>query len=333
MSLVTFLKRLGLALLTVAATSVLTFFILRLMPGDVFYSQAQQIAREQSMPLENALRQVHERYNYDPDEPLLQQMARYYSGLFRGNLGTSMINPSKTVNSTIAYALPWTLFITIISLAITFVLGILLGSLMVWYRRTFASGFISIFSTVTGAIPVFVWSFLLMIIFVFQLRMFPINGAYDITKVTPGFNFPFIANVLYHAVLPIATFVVANVGLWALQMKSSGISVMGEDYINAAYARGLKQNTIRTKYMMRNAMLPVVTLLAITFSAMLSTGTFVETTYSYPGMGKQLAIASGQRDFPVMQGFLLVMAICTVSANLLTDVLYMKLDPRIKSEG
>ena len=108
---------------------------------------------------------------------------------------------------------------------------------------------------------------------------------------------------------------------------------MGEDFINAAYARGISDRVIRKRYMMRNAMLPVVTMLAVTFAMMISTGSFVETTYSYPGMGIQLSAASGQRDYTAMQGLLLVMPCCTILANLITEFIYAKLDPRIRVEG
>ena len=276
--------------------------------------------------------QVIERYNYDPNEPLLDQMARYYGALLHGNLGDSMVFQSKTVNDLVAYALPWTLYITCLALYITFALGIFLGSLMVWYRKKFFSGIITAFCTITSSVPVFVWAFLLMILFVFQLHWFPINGSYNI-RYSPGLNLPFIGSVLYHSALPVMTYVLTMMGNWALQMKSSGIAIMGEDYINAAYARGLSDKVIRKRYMMRNAIIPVITMLAITFAMMISTGSFVETTYSYPGMGIQLSTASGQRDYTAMQGLLLVMAFCTIVANLVADLIYMKLDPKIKAGG
>ncbi|MGI6238533.1 MAG: ABC transporter permease [Christensenellales bacterium] len=332
MAIKNILKRTGFALLTIAATSLLTFCLLRAMPGDVFYTMARDLAREQSIPLDNAYVQVIQRYNYDPDEPLIYQLQRYYGALAKGNLGTSMVYQSKTVNDIIAYALPWTLFISCLALSITFVLGITLGSLMVWIRKGVLNALLTMICTVTSAIPVFVWAFLLMVVFVFELGWFPINGSYDIAY-TPGFNLPFIASVLYHAVLPVMTYVLTMMGMWALQMKSSGITVMGEDYITAAYARGLSSKVIRKRYMMRNAMLPVITMLAVTFAMMISTGSFVETTYTYPGMGRQMATASGQRDYTVMQGLLLVMAMCTIFANLITDFIYLKLDPRIKAGG
>ncbi len=212
------LKKIGMALLTILATSVLTFCLLRAMPGDVFYTQARDLARTQGLPLETAYVQVIQRYNYNPDEPLLQQLGRYYGSLLKGNLGNSMVYQSKTVNDLVAYAMPWTLFISVLSLSITFLLGITLGSLMVWHRKGFLNVLITTFCTITSSIPVFVWAFLLMIVFVFQLGWFPINGSYDISC-TPGFNLPFIGSVLYHAVLPVMTYVLSTMGLWALQMK------------------------------------------------------------------------------------------------------------------
>lgn len=325
-------RRVGIALLTLLATSILSFFLLRNMPGDIFWNQARTLSRDIGIPLEDAYRQVTERYNYDPDEPLVSQFARYYGALLQGNLGTSIINVNKTVNELVAYALPWTLFITLSALTVTFLIGLFVGSMMVWHRKGFFNGLITTLCTVTSSMPVFVWAFLLMVFFVFQLKWFPINGAYDIS-VTPGFNLTFILNVAHHAVLPILTYVVTSAGMWALQMKANGITVMGEDFVTAAYARGLEDKTIRNRYMVRNAMIPIVTMLAMTFSMMISTGAFIENTYAYPGMGRQLAIASGQRDFPIMQGFLLVMALCTITANVITEFLYMKLDPRIKAGG
>lgn len=327
------LKRLGMALLTVFAASILAFFLLRAMPGDIFMNQARDLSIARSIPIADAYREIVARYNYDPAEPIIYQMGRYYGALLRGNLGTSMINQTRTVNDMVAYALPWTLFIASLALAFTFLFGLSIGSLMVWFRKGFLNGFLTIFSTVVSSVPVFVWSFLLMIIFVFQLRMFPMNGSYDIGASTPGFNLSFITNVLYHAILPVSVYVLTYMGLWALQMKASGIAVMGEDYITAASARGISDGHIRTRYMMRNAMLPVIAMVAITFSMIVSTGTIVESQYAYPGMGQQLTTASGQRDFLVMQGFLLVMAAATITANFLVELLFLKLDPRIKAEG
>jgi peptide/nickel transport system permease protein len=325
------LKRFGVAVLTIAVSSLLAFVVLRCMPGDIFQNMARDRSRTMNIPLEEAYRQVVLQYNYDPEEPILDQAARYYGGLLRGNLGVSMHNPGRTVNDYVAYALPWTLFVVCVALTLSFFLGIGLGGVMAWRRKGWISSFIMLFCTLTSSIPVFVFAFLLMIFFVFQLGWFPMSGAYDI-MVDPGFNLPFFLSAAYHAVLPILTFVLVSMGNWALQMKASGISVLGEDFIFAARARGIPESIIRTRYVMRNAMLPIVTTVAIVFSGMIGNGAFVETVYIYPGMGKILAEASGRRDFSVMQGFLLIISATTILANFLVELFYSKLDPRIKSE-
>jgi peptide/nickel transport system permease protein len=242
-----------------------------------------------------------------------------------------MYNPSRTVNDYVAYALPWTMFIVCVALALSFFLGITLGGIMAWDRKGWLSGVLTLFCTVTSSIPVFVFAFLLMLFFVFQLGWFPMSGAYDI-MVDPGLNLPFFASACYHAVLPIFTFVLVSTGGWALQMKASGIAVMGEDFISAAHARGIPESRIRTRYVMRNAMLPIITSVAIVFSGMIGNGAFVESTYIYPGMGRILAEASGRRDFSVMQGILLIISATTILANFIVELFYSKLDPRIKSE-
>ena len=325
------LKRLGIAVLTIAVSSILSFVLLRCMPGDIFQNQARERARALNIPLDEAYRQIVLQYNYDPSEPMLKQAARYYGGILHGNLGVSMYNPGRTVNDYVAYALPWTLFIVCIALALSFFLGIGLGGVMAWRRKGWLSSFIMLFCTITSSIPVFVFAFLLMVFFVFQLGWFPMSGAYDI-MVDPGFNLPFFLSACYHAVLPIFTFVLVSMGSWALQMKASGIAVMGEDFIFAARARGIPESVIRTRYVMRNAMLPIVTSVAIVFSGMIGNGAFVESVYIYPGMGKILAEASGRRDFSVMQGVLLIISVTTILANFIVELFYSKLDPRIKRE-
>lgn len=326
------LKKAGIALLTVAMASVMTFCLLRAMPGDAVYNLARTMAQEKGIEFEEAKRLVTQMINYDPDEPILQQMGRYYGGLARGNLGTSFVYQTKTVNEIIAYAMPWTLFVVTIALLLSFFLGSKLGGLAGYKRKSFLNPIISVYSTITSAVPDYIFAILFQILFCFALGWFPMNGAYDV-MVTPGFNLPFFGSVLYHATLPILTFVITRMGMWALSMKGNTTSVLGEDYITAAYARGLHERTIRRKYINKNAMLPLLTTLAVTFGTMVGGATLIENTFVYPGMGQYLGTATGQRDYTVMQGILLVIAIAIVLANFCVEIIYSKLDPRIKEEG
>lgn len=322
------LKRVGVSFITVLAAVLLTFFILRMMPGDAIETQAREMARTQGIPIEIAYERIADMYNYDPNEPVIQQLGRYIGNLLQGNLGTSMIYRNITVNQIVAKALPWTIFVLSISLSISFFIGINLGTIMAWKRNSILEPIISGYAILSSALPNFIVAVLLLIIFAFQLRWFPIAGAYG-GDVTPGFNLPFILSALKHAFLPILTYVVTTLGSWALQMKGSAVNILGEDYVNAAYMRGVPDKKIMNNYVRKNAMLPLITSFAISFGVMLGGSALIENTFGYPGMGYYIGQATGQRDFTLMQGLLLVTSLAVIIANLIADLVYSKLDPRV----
>lgn len=326
-----YLKKVGIAIITIAICSVLTFVLFRLMPGDVYDVKARDMAVQRGIDFNEAKRLVVQMYNYDPNEAILDQMWRYYSALFRGNLGTSMTNSSITVNEIVAYYMPWTLFLVSIALFLSYFLGIWLGSLMAWRRRSVISLLIAAYSTVVNAIPPALIPTLVLSVFAFGLQWFPIQGAYSM-NVNPGLNWPYIKDVLWHAALPIFAYTTTQINGWVMNMKGSSISVMAEDYVTAAYARGLSHKTIRNKYVKKNALLPLYTTLAISFGAMLGGATYMEGPFVYPGIGSQLAKALGNRDFSVAQGLLLITTTVTVMSSLLVDLILPRLDPRIKRE-
>lgn len=324
-------KKVLMSFTTVLCAVLLTFFLLRLTPGSAIDGLARQLAQTNGITLEAAYERVAKMVNYDPREPLHKQLIRYVNELLHGNLGTSMIYQTVTVNEIVAKALPWTVFVLSISLLISFLIGIQLGTRMAWKRNSILEPIVSIYATITSAVPGFIIAILLLVIFAYNLNWFPYNGAYDI-DVTPGFNLPFLWSVLKHAFLPILTYVITSIGGWALAMKGSAISVLGEDYVNAAYARGLSDRTIMKNYVRRNALLPLITSLAMSFGFMISGSALIENIFSYPGMGYYIAQASSQRDYTLMQGLLLVTATAVIIANLIADLIYSKLDPRVSIE-
>lgn len=325
------LKRLGVALLSIMLASVLTFCLLRAMPGDIFETKARELSKSRGIDLDEAKRMVSMMISYDPNEPLLSQMKSYYGQLLRGNLGTSFYQ-DQSVNEVIAYALPWTMLVVTISLGLCFLLGTKMGGMMAWNRKSIINPIVTLYATITTAIPFFIFAVLFQMVFCFGLGWLPVNGAYDINT-TPGFNLPFILSVIEHALSPIIVYVLTGLGTWALTMKGSATNVLGEDYINAAHARGIPESIIRKRYMMKNAMLPLITNLAISFGTMFGGAVLIERTFVYPGMGTFMDKATNNRDFPVMQGMLLVISIAVIAANFLSEMLYVKLDPRIKREG
>jgi len=323
-------RKAGIALLTLLIVMTLTFFLLRRMPGDPLYMWAMELVQVHGMDFDSAYEQVKQMYDYDPDEPLGQQYIRYIKGLMKGNLGTSMIYKIST-NEIIIKALPWTVFVLSISLLISFGLGSLMGIVIAWKRKTALEPIVTAYAAFTGATPDYITALILLIVFAANLRLFPMKGAYD-SALTPGFNWPFIKSVLHHAVLPISAYVFESTAAWAMAMKGSAVSVLSEDYIMAARARGLRERRIMISYMGRNAILPLVTGLAIALGTMLGGATFIETIFAYPGIGWFFAQATTRMDFGLMQGLFLVTAAVTIFSNLVADILYSRLDPRIKVE-
>lgn len=331
MSLKIIFKRIGISIITVFMAVLLTFGILRAMPGSAIDGMARSLAQAQSIPLEDAYNRIAAQINYNPNESLIDQLSRYLTGLLHGNLGTSMLYQNITVNEIVAKALPWTMFVLSISLLISFTIGLNLGAVMAWKRKSILEPIISVFSIISSAIPAFILAIILLVIFAFTLGWFPYNGAYD-SNITPGFNIEFILSVLHHAALPILTNVITSIGGWTLMMKGSSVNVLGEDYVNAAFIRGVSEKNIMKNYVKRNAMLPLITSLAMNFGFMLGGSTLIENTFAYPGMGYYIGQAAGQRDFTLMQGLLLVTAMAVIMANLVADLVYSKLDPRVNIE-
>jgi len=331
MSLRGFLKKFGIAVLTLMVAMLLTFILLRMTPGTAVDGMARNLAQTQGITLDEAYRRVAGMINYNPNESILVQLGRYANGLLHGNLGTSFIYQNTTVNKVLANAMPWTLFVLTIALGISYAIGINLGTVMAWRRKTILNPIISVYSIISMAIPNFIIAILLLVFFCFQLGWFPFNGAYDVS-VTPGFNIPFILSALHHAVLPILTYVITTLGGWILAMKGNCVSVLGEDYVTAAWIRGVPDRSIMKNYVKRNAMLPMITGLAVAFSTQLGGAALIENSFSYPGMGYFLGQATSQRDYTLMQGILIVISFAVIMANLIADLLYAKLDPRVELE-
>jgi peptide/nickel transport system permease protein len=301
------------------------------MPGDPLENWAVQIVQTQGVTMEEAMKQVQAMYNYDPDEPVLSRLATWLAGLLHGDLGQSLLY-RVSVNEIIFKSLPWTLLILSISLLLSFTLGILLGTVIAWKRRTALDPIVTAYAAFTGATPDYITALVLLIVFAINLGWLPIRGAYD-AGLTAGFNWPFIKSVLYHAALPVLAYTFENTAAWALAMKGSAVSVLGEDYITAARVRGLKEKRIAIFYMGRNAILPLVTNLAISLGTMIGGATFIETIFNYPGIGWFFGQSLARRDYGMMQGLFLLQAGAVIFANLIAELLYTRLDPRIRVEG
>jgi len=328
-----YLKKIGMALVTIFLGSLLTFVLLRLMPGDIISQRANEMAMQTGLSFEDAWNLVAQMYNFDPNEPLIAQITRYYGALFRGDLGYSMIDSGVRVSFIIRTFMPWTLFLVTQALLISFFFGIFLGSVMAWKRKSIVSVLIASYGIGVSAVPFALMPTVVMALLVFpRWSPFPMAGSHS-AAVTPGFNLPFIIDIYLHAAMPILTFALTQVNQWIMQMKGSATMVMAEDYVTAGYARGLTTATIRRKYVKKNSLIPLYVSLALNFGALIALSPIMEGPFVYPGIGGRFNLAVGQRDFTTVQGIVLIMIGSTVFARLIVDFLLPKLDPRIKAGG
>ncbi|NLV29270.1 MAG: ABC transporter permease, partial [Erysipelotrichaceae bacterium] len=265
-------------------------------------------------------------------EPVYLKLISYIKNLFQGNLGVSIINPSINVNYVIKRFLPWTLFISTVSLFISFFLGTLIGAFMAWRRGKKTEVIVTSYIVASSAIPDYILGLLVLYFFAYRLGWFPQMGAYSISS-NIGFNLDFILSVLYHAALPIFTYVFIQTAGWALMMKGSAIAVMGEDYIQAARARGVPEKIIVSKYMRKNAILPLVTSLALSFAALFGGSPLMESIFNYPGLGQAYGGYIGQRDYFMIIGILFFTSFIIIIANIIADSLYSIIDPRIRRDS
>lgn len=323
-----FFKRLGFALITILFAIMLTFLVLTLTPNDAIDEYAQYLVDSRRIPLDEARELAVQILGYDPDENVFVQLFRYIGNLFQGNLGQSLRYPNVTANTVIAQFLPYTLFISSIALFISFFLGIFMGSNMVWKKNKAKEVSMTSYIVVSSAIPDYLWGLLLLFIFGCSLGWFPLTGARD-----PSNGLPAFVDLLWHAFLPILALVIVQTGNWALMMRGSSVSILGEDYINAARARGIPNRIIVKKYLRRNAMLPLVTSIAISFAQLFGGSTLIESVFNYPGIGLQLAQYIGARDYFVVVGLLFFTSFIIIIANLIADSVYSLIDPRVRRDA
>lgn len=322
------IKKIMTCILTMLTSLLLIFFVIQAMPGDPVATLAQEYMRSSQMPYDQALNKAKLALNYDPDIPVIERFVDYVKGFCTGNLGQSMAF-KESVSKIVLGALPWTLLVCSISLFLSFTVGIILGGYVAWKRSNVLDGITTGYQALFGSIPDYIVAYLLVLLFSVGLGLLPSKGAYS-SAVTPGFNFKFIMDVLSHAALPILAYFLTTLAGWIMGMKASCMSVLGEDYINYAKARGLSNKRIILSYLGRNAVLPMVTSVAISFGMMFGGSPLIENLFVYPGVGYYLTTAISRRDYPLMQGMFLMIIIMVLLSGLIAELLYSRLNPRLR---
>jgi peptide/nickel transport system permease protein len=323
------------AVATVFVVSTFTFVIVRLMPGNPIEIYIDKLVTEQMLSYEEALATATGKFSVDLDRPIYEQYVSYLGNLARGDLGSSILSEGTPVTALLLRYLPWTVFAVGTGLLLSFALGISLGLIMAFRRNSVLDHVLSSVSAVLSSIPDYLIGILLVVFLGVQLRLLPITQMRGVLSpgVQPGFTLEFISDAFFHALLPIVTYVLTHTGIWILTMKNSTLAALEEDYVTAARARGLSDQRITTAYVGRNAILPLFTQFTITAGFILGGALFIEYIFVYQGLGWLLYNSINQRDYPIMQGVFLLITVSVVVANLVADLVYSKLDPRIGRSG
>ncbi len=322
MSRTYFLKKFIFALITVFAILIINYFLFRIMPGD----PVSMLVRNPKMSPE-AARRIREIFGLD--KPWYEQFAIYVRSLFKGDMGTSFIY-RKPVSGIIIERLAASLVLTVIAEIIAIGAGLLLGIIAAWKRGKRTDILALGFSLVTYAMPTFWLGVLMIAFFSVNLRLFPTSGMISPEMVFAE-GFVKLKNIGWHMVLPAITLSLVLIGEYMLVMRSTLIEVLTEDYIVTAEAKGMDRNGILKKHALPNAMIPIVTLISMNLGFTITGALQVETVFSWPGLGRLMYDALQARDYPLLQGIFLITSLCVVGANLISDIMYGYLDPRVRS--
>ena len=328
-------RRILRAILTIFFVTTFIFFLVRLLPGNPIEVYINQQITQYGYSYEDAANQARSLFAIDTDQPILLQYFDYLKNLAQGDLGMSLTSPGTSVSEIITARLPWTIFSVGTALLLAFAVGVILGMLMAYKRGTWIDSVLTALASISSSIPNFIGALLLIIFFAIRLEWIPFTDMRG--SLSSGqqveFSFSFVWDAIYHAALPITVYFITSIGGWMLLMKSSTISALEEDFVTAGRARGIPEWRIALLYVGRNAILPLFAQLTIAIGFVVGGSLLIEPIFSYEGIGTELWNAIQRRDYPLLQGIFLVVTISVVVANLIADLLYSRLDPRIRTGG
>jgi len=309
------IRRLLLLIPTLLLASVLIFAIIALAPGD----PARMMLGMQATPEEVAV----ERERLGLDKPLPVRYAIWLTDVARLNLGVSQSN-RRPVATLIADAMPNTLLLALTSLSIAVAIGLPLGMLAAVNANRRIDAIVTGINSLGLAVPAAWLGLLLLIFFSVQLKLLPASGIGDPNR-------PFWERIPY-LIMPVATIVFSNMSVFSRYVRSAMIDVLSSDYVRTARAKGLAERAVVAGHALRNAMVPVITIVGIQFGRLLGGAVVTESIFAYPGIGRLVINSIQNRDYPVVQATLILVVVIFLITNIIVDVSYAYLDPRVKLE-
>jgi peptide/nickel transport system permease protein len=317
-------RRFGQAALTIFLIVILNFILFRAMPG----SPERILARNPNVSPE-AIQQIRERWGID--KPLIpDQLIAYIGATFRGDLGNSFAEQGRPVTEVVGSRVGPTLLLFGLGEILAIVVGLALGAYAGWRRGGPLDLVGNGVSLILYSMPYFLLGMILLLIFASTLHWFPSFGMTTL-GVTHDSPIAYIADVSAHLVLPVATVALGLIGQYSILMRSSIIETMSDEYITTARAKGITDSRILRNHALPNAMLPTVSLIAINLGYVVAGAITVEVVFNWPGLGTLTVDALKSRDYAVLQGIFLVLSISVVFANLGADMIYGRLDPRVRA--
>lgn len=312
-------RRLLQAVPLVIGVLVITFVLIHLAPGDPIYILAGEGG--------DAEYYAEMRAYYGLDRSLPEQLARYLLAALRGDFGYSFSH-QQPVFSVILSRLPATLLLMGTALAFSTTLGLLLGTLAATRPRRPIDYGIAAGTLAVYAMPVFWLGQLMIIIFAVHLKWFPVQGMVSVRERFTGLHY--VSDVLHHLVLPALTLGLLQLALTARLTRTSLRQALSEDYVRTARAKGLHERAVVLGHALRNALLPIATVVGGQIGVLLTGAALTETIFAWPGLGRLLLDATFQRDYPLLMAIFFMVSLTVIAANLLTDLVYTFLDPRVR---
>ncbi len=326
-----FIRRLIMFIIVVILAATLNFIIPRLAPGDPIGAVLEELRARGASSGGDAEDEIVAAYRarFGLDQPIHLQYLRFLFNTLRFDLGYSISYYPQKVEAALLRSLPWTVGLLAFSTLISFAAGSFFGAMMAWPRAPgFMRRFVPMFM-VLSAVPYYLLGLILVYIFAFVMRILPLGGAYS-SGTVPRLDLEFLLDVMRHGALPALSIVLTSVGFWALGMRGVMVTVLGEDYLTLAEAKGLPDRRIFFAYAMRNALLPQVTSLAIALGTVASGSVLVEVVFNYPGIGWLLYNALRSSDYYMVQGVTFFLILTVAVSVLIVDLIYPLLDPRIE---
>lgn len=320
------IKRILLTIFIFLVVMTLNFFIPRLGvedPAERYYPPQGNMS-----DIEYDIIKEMTREQYGLNGTTWEQYMRYVNKLMHGDLGNSMKSGSPKVVDLIAERIPWTLVLSVSTMVIGLICGLLFGAFAAWKRGRWPDMLLLNASTFTTALPSFFIALLLTLFFGFELEWLP---AYTDSNMVANFDWSWeaILNVAYNAVLPVVSMGLGSIVGYAQTTRNSVISVSNEDFILTARSKGISNGAVLYKHTLRNAMLPIVTSFGMSVSGLIGGSTVIEQIFNWNGMGTLFLEANNSNDYPLMMGIMLIMSAFALVANLVTDLCYGLLDPRV----